>query len=437
MRKKIVAAALLLIACAGLARPQTVDLKEQRVPMTDLEGPWRFNAGDDPAWASPAFDDSHWSLLIAGKTWGEQGYRGYYGVGWYRLRVVVPAHSGPLAIFFPDVEDSFQVFANGRMIGQVGELPPHAKLVDSSRNIFRIPMDAVVPGQPLVLALRVWVTSIGGPDRGGFDQVPRIGDATQITLWRSLESHYVVAISAGIIAEFYGNILTALAGLGLFLLRPKERAYLWWGVSQLLWSIFMVINAWDTFRTSPYFVVYVSFYSVMALATYFQFEFYVTFLRQRRDWLYWNTVASIALGLVLNYMAAWAPQTNSIRLLGGFSGALTQGLVVAILWRGARGNKFDAILLFIPNCVMFSLHLLDTLCRVPSLRSTHWAQWTLHFLNGAIQWPFTYSAFDFVGTVEMFAVLVILLRSYVRSRGDEERMESELEAARAKSAHPE
>jgi serine phosphatase RsbU (regulator of sigma subunit) len=55
----------------------------------------------------------------------------------------------------------------------------------------------------------------------------------------------------------------------------------------------------------------------------------------------------------------------------------------------------------------------------------------LHFLNGAIQWPFTYSAFDFVGTVEMFAVLVILLRSYVRSRGDEERMESELEAARA------
>jgi hypothetical protein len=48
MRKKIVAAALLLIACAGLARPQTVDLKEQRVPMTDLEGPWRFQAGDDP-----------------------------------------------------------------------------------------------------------------------------------------------------------------------------------------------------------------------------------------------------------------------------------------------------------------------------------------------------------------------------------------------------
>lgn len=431
MRKKIVVAALLLLACAGWARPQIVDLNEKRVPMADLEGLWRFNAGDDPAWANPGYDDSRWSLLFAGKAWGQQGYHGFYGVGWYRLRIIVPVNSGPLAIYFPDVEDSYQVYANGRMIGQVGELPPHAKLVDSSRNIFRIPVDAMVPGQPLVLAIRVWVTSIGGPDRGGLDEVPRIGDVTQITLWRSLQSHYVVAIQAGVIAELYGNILTALAGLGLFLLRPKERAYLWWGVSQMLWSLFIVINAWDTFRTSPSFIFVVLFYGVMALATYFQFEFYVTFLRQRRDWLYLSTLVSIAVNLALNYYVVFAPGARSLRSLAEFSGTLTQGLIAAILWRGARGNKFDAILLFIPNCVMFSLHLLDSICRISVLSSAHWAQWIEHFLFHFIQWPFTFSAFDFVGTVEMFAVLVILLRSYVRSRGDEERMESELEAARA------
>src|SRR5271154_2506537 len=105
MRNKIVVATLLLLACAVIARPQTVDFNQQRVPMTDLNGPWRFNAGDDPQWASSAFDDSHWSLLMATKQWGVQGYHGYYGVGWYRLRVIVPEHSGPLAIYLPDVQD--------------------------------------------------------------------------------------------------------------------------------------------------------------------------------------------------------------------------------------------------------------------------------------------------------------------------------------------
>jgi len=431
MRKKIVVAALLLFACAGMARPQTIDFNQKRVPMADLVGPWRFHAGDDPAWASPGYDDSHWSLLEAGKTWSEQGFGGYSGVGWYRLRIIVPAPSVPLALYFDDVQDCYQVFANGRMIGQVGYLPPHPKLVESNRNIFRIPTDAMTPGQPLVLAIRVWETSIGGPDRGGLDEVPRIGDARQVTLWRRLESHYVVSIVSGEIAELYGNILTALAGLGLFLLRPKERAYLWWGLSQLLWSLFIVLSIWVNFRTSPYFSSGVLIDLVMALATYFQVEFYATFLRQRRDWLYWSAVISIALNLALKCMFIWAPAVASNRLLALVGGTLTQGLVVALLWRGGRGNKVDAALLLIPNCVMFALNLLSVVCHLPGFSSTHQAIWILHLLGRAIHWPFEMSAFDVVGMIEMYAVLVILLRSYVRSRGDEERMESELEAARA------
>ena len=46
-------------------------------------------------------------------------------------------------------------------------------------------------------------------------------------------------------------------------------------------------------------------------------------------------------------------------------------------------------------------------------------------------WPFNLSAFQLVGDLEMLAVLVILVRRYARSRQDEERLESELEAARA------
>lgn len=113
MRKRLLATILLLLGCGSLVRSQTVDLNEKRVPMADLEGPWRFHAGDDAAWANPQFDDSRWSLLTATKPWGLQGYSGYQGIGWYRLRVSVPANSGALGIYFPFVEENFEVFANG------------------------------------------------------------------------------------------------------------------------------------------------------------------------------------------------------------------------------------------------------------------------------------------------------------------------------------
>jgi serine phosphatase RsbU (regulator of sigma subunit) len=80
---------------------------------------------------------------------------------------------------------------------------------------------------------------------------------------------------------------------------------------------------------------------------------------------------------------------------------------------------------------MLFMHFLRNICVVPAFSSTHMAIWLSDHLRQAIHWPFRMSAFDVVGLVEMYAVLVILLRSYVRSRSDEERMESELEAARA------
>lgn len=91
----LIAGSLLM---ASMACAQTLDLEKNRVPMTDLAGAWRFHTGDDPAWSSPAIDDSGWSLLQAGMPWTRQGYPNYSGIAWYRLRVTLPAHPGPLAL---------------------------------------------------------------------------------------------------------------------------------------------------------------------------------------------------------------------------------------------------------------------------------------------------------------------------------------------------
>jgi len=101
LRFLILFAAVSLVIVTGEAQSFKAD--DGRVPMATLPGPWRFHAGDDPRWSSATFDDSSWSLLVAGKPWSQQGYGGYGGVAWYRLTVPLPPHPGALSLDIPYV----------------------------------------------------------------------------------------------------------------------------------------------------------------------------------------------------------------------------------------------------------------------------------------------------------------------------------------------
>ncbi len=87
MRKAI--AMFFVLLCATAAFGQFADASSAGGPVT-ITAPWRFHTGDDPAWASPDFDDSQWPLLRLDKSWADQGYKGYSGYAWYRIRVKLP-----------------------------------------------------------------------------------------------------------------------------------------------------------------------------------------------------------------------------------------------------------------------------------------------------------------------------------------------------------
>src|SRR5437868_15398678 len=79
-------------AATVASQPVTVELGD---PVVDLEGPWRFHAGDDVHWAEPGFDDSGWesvdltpppgplyaALVLTGTfpAWGARGHAGPAG----------------------------------------------------------------------------------------------------------------------------------------------------------------------------------------------------------------------------------------------------------------------------------------------------------------------------------------------------------------------
>ena len=130
--------------------PATFNFDRDREPIASLNGVWRFHPGDDPdgklGWAKPDFDDSSWPLLRSNTGWGEQGYKGYSGFAWYRFKVLLPNEQGPWAISLPRLLTSYQVFADNRLIGQFGGMPPHALYVVGFDQIFALPAGLAVAG---------------------------------------------------------------------------------------------------------------------------------------------------------------------------------------------------------------------------------------------------------------------------------------------------
>ncbi|MFN2974152.1 PP2C family protein-serine/threonine phosphatase [Terriglobus aquaticus] len=165
----------------------------------DLFGPWRFHVGDEPAWAQPGFDDSHWETVdlhspddppdpelgssgfVAG--WTSHGHPNYSGYAWYRLRVHVEGTDGKLAIKMPDqFDDAYQVFVDGQQIGEFGHFGQRRVWAFPSQPR-GYPLPATVQNGTVTIAIRMWMNSatrFSGPDAGGLHGPPMLGSAQTI-----------------------------------------------------------------------------------------------------------------------------------------------------------------------------------------------------------------------------------------------------------------
>jgi len=149
-------------------------------------GTWQFHTGDDIAWASPTLDDSGWQPISATESWGAQtkfpNHFRYVGFGWYRRHIKIPPVAGvpsDLAIYLPRVDDAYEVYWNGALVGSFGALPPHpVYYFGPPPHTFGL--GAARSG---VLAIRVWkgpLNSFDTGEDGGLSAPPRIGPAAAI-----------------------------------------------------------------------------------------------------------------------------------------------------------------------------------------------------------------------------------------------------------------
>ena len=238
-----------------------------------LNGPYKFTIGDSPfdpvthqpLWANPAFDDANWETLnlntdpsvidpVSGYSgftpgWTARSHPGYAGYAWYRIRVHVSGDSSAnLALLGPtNMDDAFQLFANGTHIGDFGNVSgPHPTFFYTQPTRFSLP-PGTAAGTSILLAFRIWMdaSTLTQLNAGGFHTAPAIGESSAIATayqLRWLEVYRVLAIQ---IAESILFFLLAFLAFSLILFDRSDKVYLWMGVGLLMGSMLFGLQSFD------------------------------------------------------------------------------------------------------------------------------------------------------------------------------------------------
>jgi diguanylate cyclase (GGDEF)-like protein len=194
-----------------------------------LNGPWQFHPGDDPAWASPTFDSSDWEQLSVNQPWGNQGHAHLAGFAWYRCSIALirtPGIPEQFSLLVPKIQDSYEIYWNGSLMGRNGKLPPRPVWYISQ------PTQTFELGQVQhgVLAVRVWKAPLLSDDSGedgGFDAAPLIGNPEAIA---TAKAAYEFQWLRSRQLHFGANLLCAVIAFLSFLLwlRAPSRWVLFW-----------------------------------------------------------------------------------------------------------------------------------------------------------------------------------------------------------------
>jgi sigma-B regulation protein RsbU (phosphoserine phosphatase) len=417
--------------------PAIFDYARDRDPMISLNGVWRFHPGDDPdgklGWAKPDFDDSSWPLLRSNAGWGEQGYRGYTGFAWYRFKVLLPNEHRTWAISLPRLLTSYQVFADDRLVGQFGGLPPHAEYLAGFDQLFVLPPDLPSPGHAVTFAIRVWQRP-GVPRgvSGGPTATTRVGELEALKTQQTYDAwgRFWAGSSGNVLMLL--NLLAAFAGLFLFWMRPQDREYLWFGIYEALTGLDHLILDYYHFHPVPGWILSLLDYAFSGASWLFFLLFVFALLNGRRNWLFWAAVATVVVtGLAQTaLMMNWIPLLQ-FDLIWALALVPYFCCILALLYQKAARGVGEARLMLVPVALCYVCWLARILLGGFAVSGHDWIVRVFHWFFEVSRRPFPISVNDLADLLMLIAVVAVLPLRFARSRRDEERLAGEMASARA------
>ncbi len=437
MKKTVLFFFLLILCASNSLRAQTFSLITGREPVASLDGLWRFHTGDNPDWANPNFDDSQWPLLRSDESWAKQGYKGYSGYAWYRFTVQLPAGLDHLSILLPPLMTSYQVFVDGKQVGSFGQMPAPAAVHVAARvhlpleAEYRLNLGSSSEPRKITVALRVWHWPGwsryygGGPVNGG-----ALGGKSGLieARFQRLKDSRLLS-SGGDYSIGLFCFIAGIMGLVLFLVRRKETEYFWFALNQFADSMSLGVTIYMHVYAAPLIGSDVLHAVLLLISSLSYMLLLQTLLRGRRSMLFYLAGAAIITPFLL-FMSLLFQSWFSV---GVVDLARAVCMLVVLVWVGdllvrrAKEGLQDARLLLAP--VLISA-VWDPVW---------WALWaffqlgwlTVSYRNSTLfRHPFPLDVANLAEALFLLAMLAILSNRFMRSRREEQRLASELEAAR-------
>ncbi|HEY0759257.1 MAG TPA: PP2C family protein-serine/threonine phosphatase [Acidisarcina sp.] len=211
---------------------------------------WLVHAGDDPSWARPDYDDSHWQIFST-----EDDIRTTVGPHkpdaiWYRLHLRVTPGEPNLALAEYNVASAFEIYSNGVLLLRAGSIVPYSGVTSIYKEAL-IPESQVANGAILV-AIRVAFSNgeWGGAGPGLAPTNLLLGYERQLEDRR----HYRVLVSS--VTDWITGVLCIFVGLialGLFVVDRQRREYLWAFLYGFTTALYLCIDLLRAYYPVPLF----------------------------------------------------------------------------------------------------------------------------------------------------------------------------------------
>jgi hypothetical protein len=414
--------------------PIPITLSASVVP---LNGPWKFKTGDDSRWCDPNFDDSSWEAIdltpaegshdadvgLSGYVpgWAAKGHPNYSGFAWYRLHVSIDSPPGEkLALAGPpDVDDAYQLFVDGQLLGGAGDFSRAIPIVLSVQpRKFSLPNAPTASGtnpRDVVIAFRVWMSAEslkGNPDGGGIHIAPLLGTASAIDAryqvqWLETFRGYVVDAVEPILF-----VLLAIFACALIRFDPDDSTYRWLAVALVATALVRANQAlffWTQLESVKTFALVKEVILLPLGLAAWTMAWRAWFRVERPNW-----IPRVSAILCASYIAAhfvlWlaSPRTNaslsSLGVLSTFARLAFAALLIFLVFAGAKrigaGVWLDLLAALLIMTGLFAQEL-STL-HLPSI-------W-FPFNTGVSRTQFAYAGF----VVLLFVLLLRRLRKFAR-----------------------
>jgi hypothetical protein len=411
---------LVLILCTILPFFAAARAQPPQILIPEGQG-WRFHAGDDPAFASPTFDDAAW-LTVGLDKLDQVMQNCRVRPCWLRKQISLQQSTSPLQLMIFGTSGSMEVYENGERVGP----PFQSSLLWMSNQEMVFPLHGIGIAPNTEIAIRLQARTAGFATYIDSTSAA-IGDEQAIQA--TLTAHKGSRLGAYVFPLAIATIL-ALAGLLLISLYRQQRGhseYLWLGFSLIglalsaggfaVWAGGFLPFSVNGFIGDPagYF------------ATAAQLEFVYIFIgRKPGRALRLYQLLLVLTPIVVNPLM-WAGHVGAQAILWIETGVNLPGVVwivfLLILWR-ARGNR-EAGLLIIPMLFANAADLIIDLEYIIRFYVPTFDIPAIHLgLVEATYWPLSELLF-------LLSIGLIIFQRFNRVASEQAQAQADLESARS------